>query len=993
MHTPAVQYVLPVAAMGLAMRPVMAEGQAGVPSSLLLFVAAALISAAYGGRRAGLLTALLGAFVSLCSTLGSVSDQATESIIASLQVSLFVVVVLFIVSLVDRRQGTQDEGRDYSDLLGALVDDPDSAVCMLDREGRVTHLNVAAEGILGWMQAEVLGKDLHQVMHSAAQAACPAAPGEPCTLHAILSPGKPARAGDAELTTRDGTAIHVAYSSSPIFGSEGVQGTVFTFHDATEDLRAIDSLRKSEERYRSLVEASPDGIVVTDLYGYITTVNQRAAGLYGYVSPGDMVGRRAMELIALVDRGRALEDARTARAAGGVRYGEYTALKPDGSTFPVEIRVTIIKDDKGDPEAFIQACTDITERRRTEETLQVSEICAATQNAATVALAQSVTVGEAVTNLIRTVGENADWDAAIAWLLDERDSVLRYHSVWRRESLDVAALEDVSRQLSHACGDDLPGRVWESGTTTWIHDIVSDTNFPRALVASRIGLRAAVGVPVLLDGSVRGVMEFFSRDAQKASEDLTRTMSTISAQLGQFMKRKEAENALEHQARHDALTTLPNRMLLRERLERAFLAARGQDVALALLLMDLDRFKEVNDTLGHHYGDLLLQQVGLRVRSALRNADTVARLGGDEFAVLLPATDLVGARVMADKILKIVEQPYRLEAHQVDVGVSIGIAVFPQHGDDVQTLMQRADIAMYAAKRATVGHAVYAAEQDDHSPDRLALMAELRQVIEQKRLLVHYQPKINLKTGHIESVEALARWHHPRHGMIPPDQFIPLAEKSGLIRPLSYSVLDQALRQCRNWQQAGMGLNVAVNLSAENLHDPQLVTVISELLEMHGLDPGSLTGEITESAIMGRSAQASEAVARLHDMGIRISVDDFGIGHSSLAYLRQLPVHEVKIDKSFVMDMARQDDDAFIARSVIDLGHKLGLEVVAEGVETSEIRGMLDSMDCDHAQGFHLSRPLPASELITWFAQLNARAATAQLTKMDVSPRARRTGA
>jgi diguanylate cyclase (GGDEF)-like protein len=655
---------------------------------------------------------------------------------------------------------------------------------------------------------------------------------------------------------------------------------------------------------------------------------------------------------------------------------EYRGQKQDGSVFPVEFRVALISDEEGLPRALLHVCTDLTERRRTEATLQMREVCAAAQHAAALALAQSVTLGEAASNVLQAICETAGWDAGILWILDAADAVLRCHTIWHGPATDLGGLEELSRQLTLTRGDDLPGHTWASGTVTWIPDIVADARSPRVLMASRAGLRTNLCVPILVSGVIRGVMELFSRIVQEADDDLSQSLSTICAQFGQFMDRKEAEKALEYQARHDALTNLPNRVLLRERMERALVAARAQDTPLAFLLLDLDRFKEVNDTLGHHYGDLLLRQVSSRLAAALRDSDTVARLGGDEFAVLLPATNVAGASQVADKILKVIEEPYRLEGQQVDVGTSIGIAVCPQHGQDAYALMQRADVAMYAAKQAQVGYAVYTATQDEHSPERLSLVAELRLAIAHQRLLLHYQPKVNLKTGQIESVEALARWHHPGRGMVPPDQFVPLAEQSGLIKPLGYFVLNEALRQCKRWQQGALDLAVAVNLSAGNIRDPRLVDVISELLEKHGLDARSLTLEITESAIMGDAQQTIEALTQLHGMGVRIAIDDFGTGYSSLAYLRRLPAHEIKIDRSFVMDMVQQEDDAFIARTVIDLGHRLGLQVVAEGVQSPEVWDMLEDMECDHAQGFYLSRPLSASDLTTWFDESQFEAGT-----------------
>jgi diguanylate cyclase (GGDEF)-like protein len=433
--------------------------------------------------------------------------------------------------------------------------------------------------------------------------------------------------------------------------------------------------------------------------------------------------------------------------------------------------------------------------------------------------------------------------------------------------------------------------------------------------------------------------------------------------------RRQGER-LGHQALHDTLTNLPNRMLLNDRIEQALRVARREKSQGALLLMDLDRFKEVNDTFGHQHGDMLLQQVGARLTSRLRSADTVARLGGDEFAVLLLSTSREGAIKVAETILKELDRPFALEGYTVNVGASIGIILAPEQGEDAVTLLRRADVAMYTAKRSGTGFAVYSPEQDQYSPARIGLGGELRQAIEHDGLSLHYQPKINLKTGRLDSVEALVRWPHPVRGFLSPGEFIPLAESTGLILPLSRWVLITALRQSRAWQDEGLDIRIAVNLSARLLQEANLVETIADLLAYHSVKPESLELEITESAVMADPAHALGLLRRLHEMGIQLSIDDFGTGYSSLAYLHRLPVNEVKIDKSFVVGLSGGSDGATIARSIIDLGHNLGLIVVAEGVEDEATYQLLAGMACDLAQGFYLSRPVPPQDLAAWTKSL-----------------------
>jgi diguanylate cyclase (GGDEF)-like protein len=412
--------------------------------------------------------------------------------------------------------------------------------------------------------------------------------------------------------------------------------------------------------------------------------------------------------------------------------------------------------------------------------------------------------------------------------------------------------------------------------------------------------------------------------------------------------RRHAEET-QHQALHDPLTGLPNRALFRHEVEAA-LGTRHGPSSSAVLLMDLDRFKEVNDTLGHYNGDLLLQAVADRLRSTLRPGDVVARLGGDEFGVLLLDTgDRQAVNALAERMT-------------LEVGASIGIAMFPEDGDDVDTLIQRADVAMYVAKSTFRGHEFYAHDQDTYSPTRLALLGELRTALEAGQLAVAYQPKVEVATGRIIGAEALIRWGHPRRGFVPPDEFIPVAEHTGLLRPITLFVLESGLEQCAKWRATGYELDVAVNLSVRNLLDVELPKDVERLLSKYGLPPSVLELEITESALLADPVRTHGVLQELHRVGVGISIDDFGTGYSSLSYLRRMPVDELKIDKSFVTDMALDENAALIVRSTIDLGRNLGLRVVAEGVETREVWEQLAALGCHVAQGYFFGRAVAAPQ-------------------------------
>ena len=444
--------------------------------------------------------------------------------------------------------------------------------------------------------------------------------------------------------------------------------------------------------------------------------------------------------------------------------------------------------------------------------------------------------------------------------------------------------------------------------------------------------------------------------------------AAIQAVMRDITVRKRAEAALAHQAMHDALTGLPNRVLLLDRLEQAIAISKRDGTTLSLLLMDLDRFKEVNDTLGHHAGDLLLQQVGLRLRGALRQADTIARLGGDEFAVILPNTDATGVITVVENLRRRLQAPYSVENQPVVVGASIGVAHSPEHGDEANTLMRRADVAMYFAKRNSVGFATYHVEQDRHSPDRLSMIGELQRAVEEGELVLHYQPKRDLRTHQLVGVEALVRWEHPLRGLLSPDQFIPVAEQAGLIDQLSRWVLRAALVQVNAWRRIGLEIPVAVNLSMRSFRDEQLPDKIRELLNVDETPAHLLMLEITESTLMVDPPRTLTILNRLRAMGIRVAIDDFGTGHSSLAYLKRLPVDEIKIDRTFIEDIATDETDRVIVRCTVDLGHSLGLRVVAEGVEDAVTYALLAELGCDEAQGFYVSPALRGRDLTSWLS-------------------------
>ena len=424
---------------------------------------------------------------------------------------------------------------------------------------------------------------------------------------------------------------------------------------------------------------------------------------------------------------------------------------------------------------------------------------------------------------------------------------------------------------------------------------------------------------------------------------------------------------LERQALYDALTGLPNRSLLRDRLDQAIRSVGRENASLALCVMDIDRFKEINDTFGHQFGDLVLREFGARLRGVLRAVDTVARLGGDEFALLLPATGRVPeASIMAEKILAALAPPFVIDGQTLNVSASIGIALCPQDGDDWTTLLRCADVAMYAAKQSSEGYVIYSAEADTFGSTGLSLMRELRSGVEGAQLRLHYEPQVAFKSGRAAGIEALVRWQHPRRGLLMPGQFLPAAERTGAIKPVCEWALETAVGQCRALHDAGRPVRVAVNLSGRNLRDPLLLERLARLFETSKLDPAFLKLEISEDNLFGDPHGSIAALTHLRAAGVRLAIDDFGIGESSFSSLKRLPVDEIKIAGAFVRDMARDSRDAAIVRCAIDLGHSLGREVVAQQVGDAASWEMLEQFGCDLAQGPYVGPALPTTEIALW---------------------------
>lgn len=618
---------------------------------------------------------------------------------------------------------------------------------------------------------------------------------------------------------------------------------------------------------------------------------------------------------------------------------------------------------------------DMAERKRTDEALRTGVARLRMESERMLALHRASTV---------LAGQTGDPTAVFDEVLRSAVSLIgatsrSLHRWFPQEGvLRTVGSRDVSERHDAPDvrpGEGLAGQAFTRCEPVLVNDYAS---WEHARDWARTGnMRAGLAVPLMRAGKCLGVLmlRVYGDDPTRFTDDDARIAALFANQAAEALFAADAFEEQRWAALHDALSGLPNRVVLQDRLQTVLEASEtGESRPTALMVMDLDRFKEINDTLGYQCGDLVLQQIGPRLQSALRETDTLARLGGDEFALLLPSTTADQAQALAERLLRAFEAPFEVQSANVQVGLSIGMAVYPDHGAHAETLLRCADTAMHLAKADRSGWAMCAPERDHYTPDRLALVADLRQAINHDELVLHYQPQVDIRTGGFVAVEALIRWPHPDRGLLAPETFIPLAEQTQLIRPLTHWAIGAALRQSVAWQAAGMAVPVAVNLSAHDVKDPCLPQILAELLSANRAAPELLRLEITESSLLTDPERARGILAALRALGVCIAIDDFGTGYSSLSYLQQLPIDELKIDKSFVRRMATDAGARSIVRAVIDLADDLGLGVIAEGVEDQSTWEVLAALGCNMAQGYYFSPPLPAEDLAGWLASLPHRA-------------------
>lgn len=719
-------------------------------------------------------------------------------------------------------------------------------------------------------------------------------------------------------------------------------------------LSELTTIKESELQYRILFEQNPEPLLVTDRETLrILAVNNAAISNYGY-SRQEFLSKTLVDIYHPDDAALLASDVRMPDQHPS-QTGVRRHLAKNGTLLLVELTLRAVTFD-GHPASLVLV-SDVGDRERAQDTLRLLiEVTAAASEAEDV---YAITV-----RCLEKVCKLTGWPLGQAWFVNESENVLLCSSSHYSDlMLGDFRRSSLKRRLPRGAG--LPGQVWEKLAPVWVEDLSKNADSEEAQLALAAGLKAAIAFPIWDGRKLIAIFEFFSQGVLAPDRSLLGVFEKLGLHLAIVFQRKWEQEAVRHQAYHDVLTGLPNRVLFKDRIIQALAHAHRNRQKLAVLFLDLDRFKMVNDTHGHPVGDELLQGVASRLNKAMREMDTIARLGGDEFMVLLPEIDQVeDAAKVAQKILTAFDPSFDIQGHRFHLTTSIGISLYPHDGEDAQTLMKNADIALYRAKeKGRNNYQLYTPAMTANAVARLNLENSLRKAIQQQEFSLHYQPQLSIRSGRVIAVEALLRWEQPEGGMFMPAEFIPVAEDTGLIAQIWEWALQNGCRQLKEWQKSGVAVpGLTMNISSYQFQHTHLVPTVRRILEDTGVDPHQITLEITE----GMAMKADYAISVLRDfkhMGIKISIDDFGTGYSSLGQLKRFPIDYLKIDPFFVREVNTDPNDEAIVTAIITLAHGLGVEVVAEGVETAEQLHTLRVLNCDAIQGFLISRPLPPMEL------------------------------
>lgn len=870
--------------------------------------------------------------------------------------------------------------RELSMMQQAIFDGANYSIISTDVDGTIRSFNNAASRMLGYQADEVIGKQTPALFHDSDEVIARAAPLSE-ELGEEIEPGfevfvAKARRGIAEelewtYIKKDGSRIPVLLSVTALRDEEGiVNGFLGISFDITERVLIKRALREEEERYRQLFEGSGDCIFLMkdDLF-----VDCNSATLTMFDCERKQIinqtpSRFSPEYQADGQSSKDKSQKKIAAAlAGETQFFEWQHTRYDGTLFDVDVTLNAITI-KSEP-YILATVRDISSRKKAERELEESRAELLARN-------ESLTLINSLSNRLHgshslqtIVDETLDALLGLTqtthvafYLIDDNPQQLR---LMASHGFDASIVEaGQTLLLEHS----LSGYALDRGEIIFSKDFTKDDRLDevvkKALLA--VDIRCGVVVPLIYQDAVLGSINLLYTGGHDFTGIEKETLDVIRHTVSLSLANAHQVNDLAYMAHHDSLTGLANRVLFHDTFKQK-ITKPGFGHAV-LLLLDLDRFKEVNDTLGHHIGDKLLQKIGPRLQRVLADRNIVlSRLGGDEFTVLIDdVSDRDTILQYAKKLLNSLREPIMVDDMKLEIDASIGIAQYPADGIDSHELLRSADVAMYEAKAKGGGIVIYDQSADKHTPERLALISELNSAIREGKLVLHYQPKVNLKNGEVIGFEALVRWQHDEMGLLYPEKFIPLAEVSDAIHYLTQEVFRLALQQQQKWIVRGYQLPVAINLSARNLIDDRCVNVLRDLIKIYDVQPGMLELELTETALMHDPEAAIELLNQLAELGIKLTIDDFGTGYSSLSYLRRMPIHALKIDTEFVINMLANEQDSIIVLSTISLAHNLNLDVVAEGVEDKDTMVRLKKMGCDMVQGYFIGKPAPWPEIELW---------------------------
>lgn len=724
-------------------------------------------------------------------------------------------------------------------------------------------------------------------------------------------------------------------------------------------------------RFADVLDIAAEAIISVDEQQEIILFNKGAKQIFGYTS-AEIIGQPLSRLIPGLASAEYLDQ--FTQGASSIRLIGQRAtvygVRKNGKVFPAEVSISRLS--RNGRLTYTAILRDVTERKQAEDEIWLLQ---------TIALAVSTApdLPSAVQVVLEKVCEVTGWDIGQAWMPDNHERIAVCCPTRHVGDMTLEAFRNASLSMRFGPGEGLPGRAWQTKEPVWIDDVSCDPNFRRADVASILGLRAGAAFPVVADDEVVVILEFFLREPRGENQRLISLVAAVAAQLGSLVARKRSEDRLKFLAHNDELTSLPNRALLVLRLEEAIMQAEREMRMVGVAIVDLDRFKTINDSLGYEIGDMLLQEVAKRLRERLYPVDTIARLSGNMFGLVLPAMpdERYTTRVI-EKIAESFTRPFAVQNIELFSSASIGFALYPEHGVRADVLLRNAEVAMYRAKEQGRGHCTpYATEMTHKSRARLVLEHDLRYALERGELALHYQPVISLGSVKMAGAEALLRWNHPERGPVSPAEFIPAAEDTGLIVTLGEWVLEQACRQACSWNaERKEAFKIAVNVSARQFRVKNFVAKLASILASTGLDPKLLELELTESLLA--ETDILDTLNALSEMGVRLSVDDFGTGYSALSYLKRFPIDTLKIDQSFVREVTFEADTAALTSAMIAMAHTLDIRVVAEGVETAAQLQFLKKHGCDFVQGYYFSPAVAPEKLAQLMAKDKAAVATSR---------------